>query len=178
MSHIADIIVYRMTDTTDKTELYLRLRGKLRAYAGSMLQSGDDVEDALQDMFVRLWKMPAEEQGRLTSTMFVSLRNLCIDRIRRRRHESDIEEMEAAGHVDPYNGDASEMVANIRKLVDESLPEMQRKVFSLYIYEQLEMDEIADRLSINYSAVRTNLCRARKSIRKLLNLRFGYEYEG
>lgn len=165
-----------MAETNDKTELYLNLRGKLREYAGSMLQSGDDVEDALQDMFVRLWKMPECEGKRLESTMFVSLRNLCIDRIRRIRRESDIEELDVANHIDIHEEDASETVCNIRAVVDESLPEMQRKVFSLYVYEQLEMDEIADRLSINYSAVRTNLCRARKSIRKLLNLRFGYEY--
>ena len=69
---------------------FTALRKKFLRMAMHILPSEDDAADALQDAFCRLWprrdsiKSQAEAEALTTTT----LRNICIDRIRKREIET------------------------------------------------------------------------------------------
>ena len=54
-----------------------------------------------------------------------------------------------------------------RKLIEERLSPLKKKILLMKEVEGYEIDEIAEELNMNNSAVRMNLSRARKDIRSL-----------
>ncbi len=59
-----------------------------------------------------------------------------------------------------------DLIDKIGQFIDNGLPDASRKVFELYVHEQLDYAEIAARLGISVEAARTAMSRARKAIRE------------
>lgn len=74
-------------DKDAQTPVFLRHRALLGAVARKYLIPKEDVEDALQELFIRAW------ENRKTDTtpqqkrafLFTSLRNICVDLLRKRK---------------------------------------------------------------------------------------------
>ena len=66
------------------TSSFVALRDKLHRSALRFLKNDEDTRDALQDTFVNLWKgNPVETEAEARNKLFVVLRNICIDRLRK-----------------------------------------------------------------------------------------------
>ena len=145
------------------TEVFLAMRLRLHHIACRILRDEDDADDAVQDAFCRLWDSPeVDDPGVVRRRLVVVLRNLCIDRLRRRKTYSENSPDETAGICQPslhFDADATS-----RRLMGE-LPPMQREVFRLVAIEDYEYNEVAERLGISEEAVRANMSRARKRLR-------------
>ena len=150
-------------DTTTSTFLALRLQ--LRQVASAILRSDDEADDALQELFVRTWQKPPTSPG----YYFTALRNICIDAIRR-RHPADSVENLAPSHNDCDRVETRDTIDHVRRTVDKCLSGINRQVFVMYVYDQLDYDEIAGNLGITVEAARTALSRARKTIRSKCEL--------
>ena len=61
-------------------------------------------------------------------------------------------------------------IEHVRRIVESNLNGTVRKVFEMYVYDELDYDEISDRLGISVEAARTALSRARKTIRNKCEL--------
>lgn len=157
---------YTVTDDTD-TSIFIDLHAKLHAAARRILTCREDAEDAVQELFIRVWS-----NGRSDSTpeqrrafLHTSLRNICIDMLRRRRStpSDSIPEMGADTSAHIEDRDTLEAV---RKAARRRLSGVTLRVFELYSFEELDYDEIAQRLGIRVEVARSYMCRARKALRE------------
>lgn len=147
------------------TEAFGRLTSRLRAVAGSILKSDDDVADALQESFCRLWnsREPATE-SEAEGRCIVTVRNVSIDAAQRRNRLADFNS-ESLGLADV--GAMETGIAELQQALLEKLPPLQREVFELVGLRDFDYDVAAERLGISEQAARTNMCRARKTLRLL-----------
>ena len=127
------------------------------------LGSYADADDAVQEVFLRLWrqKAPFESEEHLRRWLLRVTVNWCRDHLRspwrRRRVDWDSLENQPAFET-PEQGELYEAVM--------SLPEKYRTVLDLFYYEELSVREIGEVLGLSQSAVTTRLSRARKLLRE------------
>jgi RNA polymerase sigma-70 factor (ECF subfamily) len=84
----------RAGDQQAMSELYDRYGKVVYAVALRVLQDAAGAEDVLQDVFLQLWRNPDAfdaSRGSLAAWLAVISRHRSIDRLRKRRPETDIE---------------------------------------------------------------------------------------
>lgn len=140
-----------------------RLQEKLHRIAYRLLRDDMDADDAVQDAICNLWsnRIPVtseETQFRL----FTILRNVCLNKLKRRRYFSNISECENT--TDNSEIDETE---RIKSMMLASLPPLQKMIFEMSTFEELEYSVIAERLDMSVDAVKMNMSRARKKLREL-----------
>ncbi len=157
-----------MTDKLFHTQ-YLSLADALYKVAFYILETQQDAEDAVQELYLKLWKNKDVLDGIKNPKAYAMtiLRNLCLDRI---RQSSRIAEEEPAeqneGSTDPYRQmDEKERLEKVLAAV-KSLPERQREILILRTIQDLSFEEITERTGMNYLTIRVLLSRARQTIRK------------
>lgn len=150
--------------TEEFTELYLPLRGALYRVAFFILESEDDAMDAVQDLYLKLLSSPdALETVRNPKAYCITLmRNICLDRVRKASRRSESEVMEAVSDESP----ADERMSDRQRIKDicqklSSLPERERTVLRMKVFEDLSYDEIQKRTGIGYLSLRVLLSNAR-----------------
>lgn len=154
--------------TEEFTELYLPLRGALYRVAFFILESEDDAMDAVQDLYLKLLSSPdALETVRNPKAYCITLmRNICLDRVRKASRRPETEEMEAVSDESP----ADERMSDRQRIKDicqklSSLPERERTVLRMKVFEDLSYDEIQKRTGIGYLSLRVLLSNARRKLR-------------
>ena len=154
--------------TEEFTELYLPLRGALYRVAFFILESEDDAMDAVQDLHLKLLSSPdALETVRNPKAYCITLmRNICLDRVRKASRRPETEVMEAVSDESP----ADERVSDRQRIKDicqklSSLPERERTVLRMKVFEDLSYDEIQKRTGIGYLGLRVLLSNARRKLR-------------
>lgn len=144
------------------TDTFCRLQKKLHLVAGRLLNDETEAEDAVQDAFCRLWSAePPGSTDEARYRMFAVLRNVCLNKLRRKRAQSGTELPEVA--VEPDTALDSE---GLREELLRHLTPLQRKVFSLSTDDDMEYEDIAEALDMSIEAVRMNMCRARRTLRE------------
>ena len=130
----------------------------------------DEVDDILQDTYVRVYEAAAKALPQAPkSLLFTTARHLMIDRVRRRRVVS-IEAVGGLGELDHLNvlidEPSSETRASARQELRhlarafDALPPRCRDVLWLRRVEDLPQKEVAQRLGISAKAVEKALARA------------------
>ena len=154
--------------TEEFTELYLPLRGALYRVAFFILESEDDAMDAVQDLYLKLLSSPdALETVRNPKAYCITLmRNICLDRVRKASRRTETEVMEAVSDESP----ADERVSDRQRIKDicqklSSLPERERTMLRMKVFEDLSYDEIQKRTGIGYLSLRVLLSNARRKLR-------------
>jgi RNA polymerase sigma-70 factor (ECF subfamily) len=142
---------------------------RLAALARRMLGPDGDVEDVVQETFVRLWSRaglwrPGEAQ--LATWLHRVAANLCIDRLRRRRAGSLDEAPEPIDPTPPPDRDQAAMGAARR--IDEALAALaprQRLAIVLCHYQELGNIEAAAAMAISVEALESLLARGRRALK-------------
>lgn len=146
---------------------FSRWRNRLLRQALRFLPSKEDAEDVLQDAFIRLWAKAEqiETEKDAASLATVVIRNMAVDHYRQKKRKPQTTDVEML--------DLQEETADIderRQLVDEImqrvLTPLQLRIVELREYEGLGYDEVASILGMQQPAVRMQLSRARRAIRK------------
>lgn len=138
--------------------------------AKSILQDADEASDVVQDVLLKLWEMREDLLGVENPKAFAfrSLRNRCLDIIKLRKNESELDDKNLDLSLNPYELiEISDAVNFVQQLI-ESLPEMQRSIIRMRDVEGMEIAEIADIMVMNENAIYTNLSRARTKIKELM----------
>lgn len=145
-----------------------------------MLGNSSDAEDIAQQVFIRLWKSAPRYQpsAKFTTFLFTIARNLVFNESRRRsrKKEYSMDEREDDFHLqtpDPQNAapDQGVLHAELQSAVDQAiadLPEKQRLAVILRRYEGMPYDEIGRVLELSIPAVKSQLFRARNTLRESL----------
>ena len=150
---------------------YLSLAETLYRVAFYMLESEAEAEDAVQEVFLKLWDTRDALDGIRNPKAYALtlLKNLCLDRIRRARHLSYPEQLPEpeTPHLQDDEMDARMRLDKVLEAV-KALPERQREILLLRTVEGLSYEEIAERTGMNYLTLRVLLSRARTTIKSKL----------
>ncbi|HLO57599.1 MAG TPA: sigma-70 family RNA polymerase sigma factor [Bacteroidales bacterium] len=159
-------------EINDFRKQIMPLTGRLFHYAYLLLKNKTEAEDAVQEVFLKLWKI-RESLDQYNSIEAFSLkvtRNWCLDRIKARKPVY-IESYNTwydrkSDDTDPYKTlENTDELSLLFEILDK-LPEQQRHIIQLRELENREFEEIAEIMDMNVNAVRVNLSRARNRIRE------------
>ncbi len=153
-------------------QVVLPLSSKLYSICLRVLQNQHEAKDCLQDVFVKLWTkreylMEVKSVAAFATTV---TKNLCLDRIKLRKPTVDIDStlyVESSFYASEQAVHEDNRLALVDKAVAQ-LPAQQQQIFNLRDIENLEFDEIAERLDLSPEHVRVLLSRARKRIREIV----------
>lgn len=149
------------------------LPGVLRQ-AWRILGDEAEAEDVAQEAMLRLWRQ-AESwrvgEARISTWLYRVTHNLCIDRIRRRRATTAIEDVaeppDPAPAVLDRLANSQESRALVRAIL--ALPDRQRQALVLRHFEGLSNPEIGERLDCSVEAVESLLARARRQLAAVMD---------
>jgi RNA polymerase sigma-70 factor (ECF subfamily) len=137
-----------------------RLRPRLMLKAHHYLSDGDEAEDVVQDVLLRLWQMCSRLHAPVEPLALLLTRNLCVDLLRRRRPTSDVGLLQAEADTAADNPCIERMMR-----VVETLPDWQQTILRLRHMQGMDMKEIASLTGSNEVAIRKALSRARQAVR-------------
>lgn len=151
----------------------MRISDRLRASARRIIGS-DDVDDVLQESFVKLWNKRAElaDDEKIEGTAVVTVRNTSLDALRRqsvRRHDDIDSDQSACAVADDSHErrEAAETFSEVTRLIERSLSARDREILYLRERDGWEFEDIAARFDIPPANVRVIVSRCRKTIREL-----------
>jgi len=164
----------RLGDKQAFEEIYERYHRQLFFMAMKYLKSKNLSEDAVQDVFVKLWQKrdQLDPYKSVKGFLFISLKNHVLNMIRNRKSKilSEIE-LEETNH--PFqNSTIDEVVyAEYEDIIQRGLAELterKRKVFELKTFNGFSNSEVADLLLITINTVKVHYYHSSQFIRSYL----------
>ena len=155
----------------------LPCKNTLYRLAKRLLVSSDEAEDAVQEVFLKLWKGRDKINNYRSPEAFAITvtKNYCLDRLKSKQ-ASNLKIV----HSNYKNNEniertieGNEGVELVTKIM-ETLPEKQKMIMQLRDIEQFEFAEISQMLEINETTIRVALSRARKVVREQLIKQYNY----
>lgn len=152
--------------------VFLPLARAMYVEALRILRSQADAEDAVQDVYTRLWEHRGELEmiGNPRAYVMTVVRNHCLHIVnaamyRRNEATGPFDGMTSFVSFDPHDEiESRDRIDKVFELI-ESLPENQRKVLTLHDVEGIPNQEIGQITGLTPDNIRKLLSRARKAIR-------------
>jgi RNA polymerase sigma-70 factor, ECF subfamily len=161
----------------------LNLSRKLFIIAFRFLRNKEEAEDAVQEVFIKLWKMKEklDEYNSVEGLAKTIIKNYCIDQIRRNktiRIEKDFMNYQLNSE-DPSPVEELQMneTSQILHSIIEKLPVVYRDIIKQREIDGISYKEIAVKTNQNINTLRVTLSRARKLIKDEYK-KYLYEYKG
>ena len=159
----ADLSIVTGLKTGDQgamAELYDRYSSVVYAVALRVLGDTGAAEDVLQEVFLQLWRNPHAfdaARGNLASWLAVVTRNRAIDFLRKRRPETDIENVVLSVAPD-LAGDAerARAAAKVRGVMGSMAP-AQRGALEMAYWEGMSHSEIAEKTGEPLGTIKTRI---------------------
>jgi len=147
----------------------------LCVYALHYIEDKDQIEDLVQEAFTAYWMKETADGGidNPKAYLYTAVRNRCIDAIRRRRQDVELESV--GEDILPVEDD---VVISDEEAVDNSLreariwsaidrlPAKRRRIFLMSRRDGMKYSEIASALGLSENTVRNQVSRALEAIRQ------------
>ena len=159
---------------TDFRNIWMPLAERFYRAAYYMLESQQDAEDAVQELYLKLWASRSS-LGDIKNPQAYGLsllKNICIDRIRRREiRKHEFLDVGTPDHSPPpeRNLDSKDLLKKVQEEIGR-LPEKQAEVMKMMFLEDLDYKEISRRTGLSQVHVRVLISTARKTLRQKLRL--------
>jgi RNA polymerase sigma-70 factor (family 1) len=129
-------------------------------------------EELVQEIFIRIWEKRnlLAEVGSADNYLFIVARNFIFDSLKKQARELTlkrniaIESIGSENDIEKYI-DEKQNSEVFRNAID-SLPEQQRKVYTLFKEQGLTQGQIAAELNLSIETVRTHMKLANRALRK------------
>jgi RNA polymerase sigma-70 factor, ECF subfamily len=174
-------ILQRITegDKTAVDDCMKSYGGLVWSLARRMLQNSDEAEDAVQEIFIDIWKNAERfDQNQASEVTFVAMiaRRRLIDRVRKNQRQISADSIEDI-LVEPSNNYHQNMQIGVeaRQAAEAMItlrPE-QRQVLQLSIYQGLSHQEISDATGMPIGTVKTHARRGLLQVRENLGFKGG-----
>ena len=151
----------------------LPIKDKLFRVALRITGNPPEAEDVVQETFIKLWEQGRELQQiqNLEAWCMQMVKNRAIDKRRLRFNQSEGLEVAYGFKSQEKEPDRqtelADEVAQVKQLMQQ-LPDKQRMTMQLRDIDGLSYQEISDTLDMPLNQVKTNIFRARKSLRAKL----------
>jgi len=170
-SDLALVTAIRSDDQGAMTALYDRYSSIVYSVALRVLQDTGAAEDVLQDIFMQLWRNAGAfdaSRGNLAAWLAVIARNRAIDALRRRRPESDIEDVVVSVEHDlASEADRSRTMDKVRGAL-QAMPAPQRSALEMAYFEGLTHSQIAGKTGEPLGTIKTRIRAGLLALRKVL----------
>ena len=141
-----------------------------------MVKLPEIAEELLQDLFLKVWEKreSIDETQSFQGYLYRIAEHMVIDHFRKSTREARLARELALNSTELHNPtedliNGKEFQQRISSVL-ESLPEMQRKVFTMCRMEGKTHDQISEQLGISKATINTHMTRAGKTIKEQLNL--------
>jgi RNA polymerase sigma-70 factor (ECF subfamily) len=153
---------------TATREIWDKFRQPLLAYVQRRIPERGDAEDIVQDVFVKVHeKIGTLRQVNLGPWLYTVARNSVVDFYRSRRRLVELPETLDAEYETSEDDIRAHMATWLGGMI-ESLPEKYRQVVRLSELEGLNHKELAERLDLSLSGVKSRVQRGRRLLHKAL----------
>ncbi len=158
--------------------LVMPYSSRLYRMAYRLMNSREEAEDIVQEVYVKLWGMrnDLDKYDSIEALCVRITRNLCLDQLRRRKVNLDAmkaERLKQEGHPEtPSESLEKKENAELLHTLITALPEPQRSLVHLRHLEGKEYEEIAEMVNMNVNAIRVSISRARKQMRALVEKQY------
>ena len=155
-----------MTDARFHT-VWIPLQERFYRVAYYLLEDRADALDAVQDLYVKLWKMRDTLDIVRNPAAYGALlvRNLCIDRIRRLTPADPLND-NIFGTAAPDEQLAAKETLGAVMQAMERLPDSQRNLVKLHLLQGLSYEEIAAQTGLSPLNIRVQVSLARKKLKQ------------
>jgi RNA polymerase sigma-70 factor (ECF subfamily) len=166
----------RSGDTSAVADLYDRHGGTAFGLALKILRDEGEAEDVVHDAFVAIVQRVDQyhpERGTVAAWLVTTVRNLALDRTRRKTRRAQIVEAElrhepTEAPKDPERALYSERERDRVRRAMSSLPEAQRETLEIAFFEGLSYPEIAARENVPLGTIKSRAARALHALRAQL----------
>lgn len=144
-----------------------------------MLNNSYEAEDIMQDAFLQAFRNITryKEEASFGAWLKKIVINKTLDFLRKNKINFDeindqtttILDKTEEEHCDEYTEKTNEKINIIKKIISE-MPDKQRILLTLYLFEGYDHEEISKLLDMSSSAVRTGYSRAKSKLQELLKL--------
>ena len=155
--------------------LYKSYWMKIYNFARLYLTSSDDIEEIVQEVFIKLWeaKHLIDIEQSFEGFLFIITRNTIFNQSRKRLNYSFLKltvlQSIEKSYEDEDHLELSDLKRHLSTLISQ-LPARQQEVFHLSREEHLTYAQIAEKLSISEKTVEYHMTAALKYLRKNLSL--------
>lgn len=155
-----------------------------------MLKNKEEAEEASQDTFLKVYRSLETFKGasKFSTYVYKIAYNTCLDRLKKnKKYQNDVAIDEFTEHqiVTLDNALNALTEAEYQQSIKDCiglLPEMDGFLLTLYYFEELSLEEIADVVNLNPNHIKVKLFRSRKKLMTILKERLEPEmiayYEG
>jgi RNA polymerase sigma factor (sigma-70 family) len=158
--------------------IVMPLKDKLYRLAKRILVSHDEAEDAVQEVFLKLWngRENIKKYSKPEAFAMTMTKNYCLDRLKSKQASNLTIVHQNYKSYDSRTEDQVEAKDGVGMVFEimKQLPEQQRIILQLRDVEEYEYSEIAEVMEMNETAIRVNLSRARKLVREELIKKYNY----
>ena len=168
-SDLAAVTAMKAGDQGAMAELYDRYSSVVYAVALRVLGDTGAAEDVLQEVFLQLWRNPSafdSARGSLAAWLAVITRNRAIDALRKRKPETDIEDVIVSVAPDlASDADRTRVAAKIRGVLS-AMPLPQKNALEMAYFEGLTHSEIATKTGEPLGTIKTRIRAGLLALRK------------
>jgi RNA polymerase sigma-70 factor (ECF subfamily) len=149
--------------------------GLVWSLARRYLGNAPETEDAVQEVFIELWKSAGRfDPSKSSEQSFVAMiaRRRVIDRLRRRGRRLDLDTIDDEGPEPPTDEHVGIERTTEARLAAESfaeLPPDRRRVLELSVYQGLTHQEISQTLEMPLGTVKSHITRGLAHVRERLD---------
>jgi RNA polymerase sigma-70 factor (ECF subfamily) len=167
----------REDDGAALAELYDRYAAVALGLALKIVRDQTEAEDVVHDAFVTIVERAHQfhpERGTVAAWLITTVRNLALDRVRRRVRRAQItdDELKHEPREPPPDPEQQSWVEKERALVQAALARLapaQRETLEIAFFEGLSYPEIAERHHVALGTVKSRAARALAALRAALD---------
>jgi RNA polymerase sigma-70 factor (ECF subfamily) len=155
--------------------LFKEHHAPLHRYARAILQRSEEADEAVQNVFLRLWEKPDALHGMTSAKAYLyrAVHNESIDRLRRRKTQNIVaDEPEMLMNVTTDNSDSAILHSELSHKINaalNTLPQQCRTIFQMSRFEELKYHEIAGQLGLSVKTVENQMGKALRRMREHLS---------
>jgi RNA polymerase sigma-70 factor (ECF subfamily) len=156
-------------DQSAVAQLYDRYSAVVYAVALRVLGDTGAAEDVLQEVFLQLWRNPGAfdaARGSLAPWLAVIARNRAIDFLRKRKPETDLEDVIISVAPDlARDADRARAAEKVRGVIG-TMPPPQRSALEMAYFEGMSHSEIASKTGEPLGTIKTRIRAGLITLRK------------